>query len=253
MEKLTEPTPKLARILAPLQARLIEEESRIAVANVDGHKVPFYIHITTTSAPLLFLSFRTHHLISFYLRGLVGKGDNTGIVIIIDHAHAPGELGAEVELLVSAVQVACCGDIDGLECGVIHAGAGVIAADVEAVLVGVAVAFDLCLEVVAAWGGDGSVGSCVGWIGWRGEGESRWEGEEGGEGWESELHVAGVEVVMLVKMGNGWRAIEWNCVSTESMFLSWRCVDKKKKEQEQERTLYTDQALAASPSTTTYA
>ena len=97
MEKLTEPTPKLARILAPLQARLVEEEARITVAGVNGHKVPFYVHITTTSAPLLFLSFRKHHLIPFHLRGLVGKGYNTGIVIIIDHAYAPGELGAEVE------------------------------------------------------------------------------------------------------------------------------------------------------------
>ena len=96
-------------------------------------------------------------------------------------------------MLVGAVQIACCGDIDGLEGGVVQAGAGVIAADEEAVFVWVAVAFDLCLEVVAAWGGNGHVCSCVGWIGWCGEGESRWEGEEGGEGWEGEFHVDGVE------------------------------------------------------------
>ena len=43
------------------------------------------------------------------------------------------------------------------------------------------------------------------------------------------------------------------CVSIESMLLSWRCVDKMKKEQGQEGTFYTNQTLAASPSTTAYA
>ncbi len=57
-----------------------------------------------------------------------------------------------------------------------------IGADVEAIFVWVAGAFDLGLEVVAAWRGDGCVGGgvggrvgdggCVDWVGWCGKGES---------------------------------------------------------------------------------
>ena len=56
MKELTKPTAKLARVLFPLQARLVEEEARIAEADVDGHEIPFCIQITKTSAPLLLLS-----------------------------------------------------------------------------------------------------------------------------------------------------------------------------------------------------
>ena len=52
-----------------------------------------------------------------------------------------------------------------------------VGADVEAVLVRVAVTCHLCSEVVAVWGGDGCIRSRVGWVGWCREGESGREGE----------------------------------------------------------------------------
>ena len=81
----------------------------------------------------------------------------TSIVIIESHHHAPGEIGPVVELLICAVQEADRGDVNGFEGHIVFAGTSVVAANVEAVLVLIAIAFDPRLEVVMAWWSDGTV------------------------------------------------------------------------------------------------
>lgn len=122
MEPITsEPSMEVGIFRVVLQARLVEVEASGAVADVDGGEFPF------------------------------------GIGIIDAHYHAPRETGTEVELLIRAVQEADRGGSDGFKGRVALAGTGVVAGNVEPVLVLVAVAFDAGLEVVAAWRGDGSV------------------------------------------------------------------------------------------------
>lgn len=91
----------------------------------------------------------------------------TSVVIIVDlHYHTPRETGAEVELLIRAVQVADRGVADGLEGHVVLASADVVAGNIEPILVRVAVAFDTSLEMVAVWGRDGAVCGYVDRRGW---------------------------------------------------------------------------------------
>lgn len=117
----SKPSMEIGLFRVELQARFVEEEASGAVADVDGGEFPF------------------------------------GVGIIDAHYHAPRETGTEVELLIRAVQEADRGGSDGFKGRVALAGTGVVAGNVEPVLVLVAVAFDAGLEVVAAWRGDGSV------------------------------------------------------------------------------------------------
>ena len=91
-----------------------------------------------------------------------------------------------------------------------------IGADVEAVLVRRAVAFDLGAEVVAGGRGDGSpVCGGVGWIGWCGEGEGCGEEEERVCEKEGEEHCGGVWGVVVV----GQNAVRGACLLSSMIFV----------------------------------
>ncbi len=91
--------------------------------------------------------------VNFVCRGL----KITTVAIIYFHEHAPRKIGAIVELLICTVQETDRGVVDGFEGHVVFAGTSVIAANIEAVLVLIAITLDACLEVVFAWWSDGSV------------------------------------------------------------------------------------------------
>lgn len=141
---LTEPSSKAVLIFIVLQTRLVEEETLRAIPGVDGDEVPLWVE-------------HQYQCRCSSETSSISERRLTRIVIKNIHVQAPWEIRAIVELLVSAVQEADRGDLDGFECHVVLAGASVIGTNVEAILFLVSVAFNACLEVVAAWWSDGSV------------------------------------------------------------------------------------------------